>query len=73
MWSITTLVAPVAGPAARRMDHRQHLGPDFHINIPRHRSRRVTWMIYRPRETATIGAPPIDGLGLLVIWAARCR
>ena len=25
MWSMTTLVAPVAGPAARRLDHRQHL------------------------------------------------
>ena len=25
MWAITTLVAPVVGPAARRLDHRQHL------------------------------------------------
>ena len=44
--------------AARRMDHRQHSWPwIFYINIPVGiAAAAVTWMIYRPRETAD-GAP----------------
>jgi DHA2 family multidrug resistance protein len=63
MWSITTLVAPVAWPWI------------FYINIPVGVLAGVaTWMIYRKRETATARIP-IDGvgLGLLVIWVGAMQ
>jgi DHA2 family multidrug resistance protein len=76
MWSITTLVAPVAGPLLGGWITDNISWPwIFYINIPVGiAAAAVTWMIYRPRETATVRLP-IDGvgLGLLVIWVGACR
>src|SRR6185436_4034089 len=76
MWSITTLVAPVAGPLLGGWITDNISWPwIFYINIPVGiAAAAVTWMIYRPRETATVRLP-IDGvgLGLLVIWVGALQ
>ena len=75
IWSMTTLVAPVAGPAARRLDHRQHL---VAVDLLHQRTRRpiaavVAWSMYRS-ATRRPQRLPIDnvGLTLLVIWVGAC-
>jgi DHA2 family multidrug resistance protein len=76
MWSITTLVAPVAGPLLGGWITDNISWPwIFYINIPVGiAAAAVTWVIYRPRETATVRLP-IDGvgLGLLVIWVGALQ
>jgi MFS transporter, DHA2 family, multidrug resistance protein len=76
MWSMTTLVAPVAGPLLGGW-----ISDDFSwswiffINIPVGIiSTYATWVIYRTRESATRKLP-IDaiGLGLLVVWIAALQ
>ena len=76
MWSMTTLVAPVAGPLLGGWITDNMSWPwIFYINIPVGlAAAAVTWMIYRSRETATRKLP-IDavGLGLLVVWVGALQ
>ena len=76
MWSMTTLVAPVAGPLLGGWISDDFSWPwIFFINIPVGIiSTYATWVIYRTRESATRKLP-IDtiGLGLLVVWIAALQ
>jgi MFS transporter, DHA2 family, multidrug resistance protein len=76
MWSMTTLVAPVAGPLLGGWISDDYSWPwIFFINIPVGIiATYATWVIYRTRETATRKLP-IDGigLGLLVVWIAALQ
>ena len=71
IWSITTLVAPVAGPILGGWISDNYSWPwIFYINIPLGLlACWVVWLIYKDRETPTI-KKPIDkvGLALLFIW-----
>ena len=71
MWSMTTLVAPVAGPLLGGWITDNYSWPwIFYINIPVGiLAVWLTWSIYRHRESPTRKLP-IDkiGLALLVIW-----
>jgi MFS transporter, DHA2 family, multidrug resistance protein len=76
MWSMTTLVAPVAGPLLGGWITDNYSWPwIFFINIPVGAlAVYVTWSIYRDRESITRKLP-IDGvgLGLLVTWVAALQ
>jgi len=76
MWSMTTLVAPVAGPLLGGFITDNISWPwIFFINIPVGLlAAYVTWTIYRRRDS-TIRKVPIDaiGLGLLVTWIAALQ
>jgi DHA2 family multidrug resistance protein len=76
MWSMTTLVAPVAGPLLGGWITDNVSWPwIFYINIPVGlATAAATWMIYRKRETETRKLP-IDavGLGLLVLWVGALQ
>ncbi|APV51619.1 MFS transporter [Betaproteobacteria bacterium GR16-43] len=76
MWSMTTLVAPVAGPLLGGWITDNISWPwIFYINIPVGLgAAAVTWMIYRKRETATRKLP-IDavGLGLLIVFVGALQ
>jgi DHA2 family multidrug resistance protein len=76
MWSMTTLVAPVAGPLLGGWITDNMSWPwIFYINVPVGlAAAAVTWMIYRTRETPTRKLP-IDavGLGLLVLWVGALQ
>lgn len=71
LWSMTTLVAPVAGPILGGYISDNYAWPwIFYVNIPVGIAAAVaTWFIYRSRESA-IRTLPIDKLGLflLVVW-----
>jgi len=76
IWSITTLVAPVAGPLLGGWI-TDNLSWEwiFYINIPVGlAAAAVTWIVYRPRETPTVKLP-IDGVGLalLVLWVGALQ
>ena len=70
MWSMTTLIAPIAGPLLGGWITDNYSWPwIFFINIPVGLAAvYATWTIYAERETATRKLP-IDavGLGLLVV------
>jgi DHA2 family multidrug resistance protein len=76
MWSMTTLVAPVAGPLLGGWISDNYSWPwIFFINVPVGiASVYATWFIYRERESPTRKLP-IDtvGLGLLVAWIAALQ
>ena len=76
IWAMTTLVAPVMGPLLGGWITDNISWPwIFYINIPVGSvRRRVTWNIYRKRETPP-RALPIDkiGLALLVIWVGSLQ
>jgi len=76
MWSMTTLVAPVAGPLLGGWITDNISWPwIFFINIPVGLlAAYATWAIYRQRDS-TIRKVPIDaiGLGLLVTWIAALQ
>jgi DHA2 family multidrug resistance protein len=76
MWSVTTLVAPVAGPLLGGYITDNFSWPwIFYINIPIGLvTAWVTWMIYRKRESPTRKLP-VDGVGLalLVIWVGSLQ
>ncbi len=76
MWSMTTLIAPVAGPLLGGWITDNYAWPwIFFINIPVGIAAAwMTWTIYRNRESPT-RKPPIDGvgLGLLVLWVAALQ
>jgi len=76
MWSMTTLVAPVAGPLMGGWISDNFSWPwIFFINIPVGIAAvYATWFVYRDRESATRKLP-IDtiGLALLVIWIAALQ
>jgi DHA2 family multidrug resistance protein len=76
MWSVTTLVAPVAGPLLGGYITDNVSWPwIFYINIPIGLATAwVTWMIYRKRESPTRKLP-VDGVGLalLVIWVGSLQ
>ncbi|HSN41530.1 MAG TPA: DHA2 family efflux MFS transporter permease subunit [Burkholderiales bacterium] len=76
MWSITTLVAPVAGPLLGGWVTDNISWPwIFYINVPVGIvAALATWVIYRDRESPTYRLP-IDGvgLGLLVLWVGALQ
>jgi len=76
LWSMTTLVAPVAGPLLGGWISDNFSWPwIFYINIPIGLvAAWVTWSIFRPRETATRKLP-IDtvGLALLIVWVSALQ
>ncbi|ONB95554.1 multidrug resistance protein B [Burkholderia pseudomallei] len=76
LWSMTTLIAPVAGPILGGWISDNYSWPwIFYVNIPVGiAAAAVTWMIYRSRESAVRRAP-IDGVGLalLVIWVGSLQ
>jgi len=76
MWSMTTLVAPVAGPLLGGWITDNYAWPwIFYINIPVGLAAAgVAWSVYRHRETPT-RKQPIDsvGLGLLVLWVGSLQ
>ncbi|MFA5170483.1 MAG: DHA2 family efflux MFS transporter permease subunit [Sulfuriferula sp.] len=76
IWSMTTLVAPVAGPLLGGWITDNISWPwIFYINIPIGLlAAGVTWALYRHRETP-VRKVPIDyvGLGLLIVWVGALQ
>jgi DHA2 family multidrug resistance protein len=76
MWSMTTLVAPVAGPLLGGWITDNYSWPwIFYINVPVGLlAVYVTWGIFRARESPTQKLP-IDkvGLVLMVLWIAALQ
>jgi len=76
LWSMTTLIAPVAGPILGGYISDNYSWPwIFYVNVPVGIiAAAVTWAIYRKRESATRRLP-IDtvGLGLLIIWVGSMQ
>ncbi|HTI18455.1 MAG TPA: DHA2 family efflux MFS transporter permease subunit [Trinickia sp.] len=76
MWSMTTLIAPVAGPILGGWISDNISWPwIFYVNIPIGILAAIaTWFIFSTRES-TIKKAPIDtvGLALLVIWVGSLQ
>ena len=76
LWSMTTLVAPIAGPVLGGWITDNITWPwIFYINVPVGAlAIVVTWSLYKDRETPTRKLP-IDSIGLiaLVIWVGAMQ
>jgi len=76
VWSMTTLVAPVAGPLLGGWISDNYTWPwIFYINVPVGLlAAWITWRIYKDRESVTHKLP-IDkvGLVLLVVWVGAMQ
>jgi DHA2 family multidrug resistance protein len=76
LWSMTTLIAPVAGPILGGYISDNYSWPwIFYVNVPVGIvAAAATWAIYRKRESATRRLP-IDtvGLGLLIVWVGSLQ
>ncbi|SAK70372.1 EmrB/QacA family drug resistance transporter [Caballeronia catudaia] len=76
MWSMTTLIAPVAGPVLGGWISDNISWPwIFYVNIPVGFAAAIaTFAIFRDRDSA-IRKAPIDtvGLGLLVVWVGSLQ
>jgi len=76
MWSMTTLIAPVAGPILGGWISDNISWPwIFYVNIPVGIVAAIaTWAIFRTRDSVVKKAP-IDGVGLalLVIWVGSLQ
>jgi len=76
VWSMTTLVAPVAGPLLGGWISDNYTWPwIFYINVPVGLlAAWISWSIYKDRESVTHKLP-IDkiGLGLLVVWVGALQ
>jgi len=76
IWSMTTLVAPVAGPLLGGWISDNYTWPwIFYINVPVGLlAAWISWRVYRERESVTRKLP-IDkvGLVLLVIWVGSLQ
>lgn len=76
IWSMTTLVAPVAGPLLGGWISDNYTWPwIFYINVPVGLlAAWISWRVYRDRESATRKLP-IDKLGLvlLVVWVGALQ
>ncbi|AIO42336.1 DHA2 family efflux MFS transporter permease subunit [Burkholderia sp. AU19243] len=76
LWSMTTLIAPVAGPILGGWISDNYSWPwIFYVNIPVGIAAALaTWSIYRSRES-TVRRAPIDGVGLalLVLWVGSLQ
>lgn len=76
IWSMTTLVAPVAGPLLGGWISDNYTWPwIFYINVPVGLlAAWISWRVYRERESATRKLP-IDkiGLALLVVWVGALQ
>jgi len=76
IWSMTTLVGPVAGPIlGGYISDNYHWGWIFLINVPVGLGAGVvSWMLLKHRETPTRKLP-IDavGLGLLAFWVGTLQ
>jgi DHA2 family multidrug resistance protein len=76
MWSMTTLIAPVAGPILGGWISDNISWPwIFYVNIPVGIvAALATWAIFRTRDSV-IKKAPIDmvGLGLLVVWVGSLQ
>ena len=76
MWSMTTLIAPVAGPILGGWISDNISWPwIFYVNIPVGIVAAIaTWAIFRTRDSV-IKKAPIDmvGLGLLVVWVGSLQ
>ena len=74
LWGMTVLVAPVVGPRARRLDHRQHrLAVDLlHQHPGGLLAAAVTWSIFRERAHPPQRVP-LDRIGLAPAGAVGRR
>ncbi|PLZ04416.1 MFS transporter [Burkholderia sp. WAC0059] len=76
MWSMTTLIAPVAGPILGGWISDNISWPwIFYVNIPVGiAAAAATWVIFRTRDSA-IRKAPIDGVGLalLITWVGSLQ
>lgn len=76
IWSMTTLVAPVAGPLLGGWISDNYTWPwIFYINVPVGLlAAWISWRVYRDRESPTRKLP-IDkvGLFLLVVWVGALQ
>jgi DHA2 family multidrug resistance protein len=76
LWSMTTLVAPVAGPVLGGWISDNATWPwIFYINVPIGiAAAAAAWIVYKSRETPTQRTPldPV-GLALIVIWVGALQ
>jgi DHA2 family multidrug resistance protein len=76
IWSLTAVVAPVAGPILGGWITDDYSWPwIFYINLPVGLlSAYVTWLLLHRRETATARLPvDVTGLGLLIVGVASLQ
>ncbi|SDV47621.1 DHA2 family efflux MFS transporter permease subunit [Chitinasiproducens palmae] len=76
LWSMTTLVAPVAGPILGGWISDNYSWPwIFYVNIPVGvLAAAATWIVFRERDSATRRAPiDVVGLVMLVVWVGSLQ